>query len=271
MKSISDPDSRLKNILNKGPVFLLLDFDGTISPIVDDPKDAFLNDDFKKILKELTLKPVYLGIVTGRSIQDIKKRIKLKNIFYAGDHGFEIKSKLFSFQYPLASDYKNAIQEILAQIKIQLLPIPGVILQPKKYSNSIHYRKVDSSDLPSFKKKTKSILRPYINSHRVKFFRGKKVYEIKPPVDWDKGKAVEKIVEELRSKSLLSDIKPIYIGDDVTDEDAFRSVNKLGGISIRVGKTKKSKAKYFLKDIQDVLNFFKKVSQGIEHSDVERY
>ena len=258
MKSISDPGPLFKKILNKGPLFLLLDFDGTISPIVDDPKDAFLNEDLKKILNELSRKPVNLGILTGRSIQDIKKRIRLKNILYSGDHGFEIKGKEFSFQYPLPSDYKKVIQEILVQIRMQLLTIPSVILQQKKYSTSIHYRMVDSSNLNFFKSKVKTILTPYIKSRRVKLFTGKKVYEIKPPVDWDKGKAIEKIAEELKSRFLLLDHKPVYIGDDVTDEDAFRSVNKLGGVSIRVGKTKKSKAKFFLKNIQDVSDFLKK-------------
>lgn len=261
MKSIPDLNSLLKKILNKDPVLLLLDFDGTISSIVNDPKDAFLTKDFKRILKELTLKPLHLGIVTGRSLQDIKKRIKLKNIIYAGDHGFEIKSKGFSFKYPLALDYKKTIQEIRQKIKSHILPIHGVILQQKKYSTSIHYRMVSSPDLSSLKHKVKSILTPYIKTRRVKLFPGKKVYEIKPPVEWDKGKAVEKIVTELKLKNHLSDISPIYIGDDVTDEDAFKSVNGMGGISIRVGKTKQSRAKFFLADIQEVLIFLKTFSQ----------
>ena len=73
-------------------------------------------------------------MVNTDQIKDIQKRIKLKNIFYAGDHGFEIKSKAFSFTYPVHSDYKKAIQEILDKIKIHLLPVKGVILQQKKYS-----------------------------------------------------------------------------------------------------------------------------------------
>ncbi len=257
MKSIPDPRALLKPILNKAPVLLLLDFDGTLSHLVDDPDDACLHEDIKKTLRELAQCSLYLGVVTGRSIQDIRKRIRLKNILYSGDHGFEIKGKEVSFQFPLPSDYKKAIQEILIQIRKQLLTIPGVILQQKKYSTSIHYRMVDSSNLTSFKKKVKGILKPYIKSRRLKLFTGKKVYEIKPPVDWDKGKAIEKIAEELKSRNLLLDHKPVYIGDDVTDEDAFRSVNKLGGVSIRVGKTKKSKAKFYLKNIQDVLNFLR--------------
>ena len=264
MKHIPDPCSLLKKFLNKGRVILLLDFDGTISHIVEDPNEAFLSQDFKHILKELSQKSLPPGIITGRSIKDVQKRIKLKNIFYAGDHGFEIKSKAFSFTYPVNSDYKKAVQEILGKIKIHLLPVKGVILQQKKYSTSLHYRKVASIDLPSFRNKVKSILKPYLQNGRIKIFPGKKVYEIKPPVEWDKGKAVEKIIAELKSKNNLSDLRPLYIGDDVTDEDAFRSVNRLGGISIRVGKIKQSRAKFFLSDIQEVLKFLKIFSQATD-------
>lgn len=269
MKHIPDPCSLIEKFLKKDRIILLLDFDGTISHIVDDPHEAFLDEDFKNILKKIVRKALPLGIVTGRSIQDIKKRIKLKKIIYAGDHGFEIQSKELSFRYPIASEYKKAIQEIMIKIKKQLFPIEGVILQQKEYSTSIHYRRVESSDLPSFRNKVKSILTPYLQSGRVKIFPGKKVYEIKPPVEWDKGKAVEKIIAELKSKNNLSDLSPLYIGDDVTDEDAFRSVNRLGGISIRVGKIKQSRAKFFLSDIHEVLNFLKIFSQVTDHSCVK--
>ena len=258
MKNVLKEFKKIPVFSNGTPLCLLLDFDGTISDIVRDPKDAVLSTEFRYLLKNLSQsRKIPIGIISGRAIEDIRKRVGISGFIYSGDHGFEIQGNGLSFKFPVSQSYRDSVEEIIRKMKNLVLAVPGTILQTKNYSTSLHYRKVNPLHYYSIKLQVQSIAAPYMESKIIKLFRGKKVFEIKPFAEWDKGKACEFIYKKLKGEKGFENIIPLYLGDDVTDEDAFTSVNQLGGISILVGKKSKTNAKYTLKNVAEVGLFLK--------------
>ncbi|GAF95451.1 unnamed protein product, partial [marine sediment metagenome] len=142
-------------------------------------------------------------------------------------------------------------------LRKQVKVFPGAVLEEKTLSLSLHYRLVKGRSLIRLKKVFSQRIKPYLAARKIKFTVGKKVWELRPPIEWDKGRAVLWLLRKLKSKNLL----PVYIGDDLTDEDAFRAVNKIGGISILVGRRKDSSAKYYLKSTKDTEKFLGELTQ----------
>ncbi|MBU0501614.1 MAG: trehalose-phosphatase [bacterium] len=231
---------------------LFLDFDGTLTPIVKRPSLAKLSANHKNILKKLSQQPdITLAIISGRQLTDLKNKVGLTNIYYAGNHGLEIFGPKIRLTHPRASAAKPLLSKIKKELKQKLDKIPGVLVEDKILTLSIHYRLVKPSSLKKFKRALRETLAPDLKAKKIKLTEGKKVFEVRPNVPWDKGKTVLWFMKKLgRHKT------PVYIGDDSTDEDAFRALSKKG-ITIRVGPSKGSVAQKFLKDVNQVFHFLK--------------
>ena len=123
---------------------------------------------------------------------------------------------------------------------------------------SVHYRLATRNDYLLAKKIIEEIIQPFLVSGKIKVTHGKKVIEIKPPVQWNKGRVVAWLFA--RQMFILGEqpIVPIYLGDDVTDEDAFRSLRNKG-FTIYIGRPQESQAKYYLNDTQEALEFLKRI------------
>jgi trehalose 6-phosphate phosphatase len=229
---------------------IFLDYDGTLSAIVKKPHLALLSKSRRDFLKRLNRNPnIMLVIVSGRMLKDLKKRVGLAGIYYAGNHGFEINGPKTKFVHPKARIAKPVLKIIKGKLKAALKGIKGVILEDKILTLSLHYRLVKESDLKRVKKAFRKIIGPFVHKNKIRLTYGKKVFEIRPNIKWDKGKAVLWFLKKFAQKTQNS--LPIYIGDDTTDEDAFKALRKKG-ITIRVGKNQGSHAQYFIKDVNQV-------------------
>lgn len=237
-------------------ILLLLDFDGTLIPIVDRPREAKLPSEMKGMLKFLSRKRGFeVAIISGRSLSDLKQKIGIGNIIYVGNHGLEIDRKGKKFIYPRASKSIPIMKELKKILKARLGSIKGTIVEDKRVGLAVHYRRVKSSDVRQLKRAVRDVFRPFMEKGKIKIGHGKKMVEAKPPIMWDKGKAASMLLDSFKREKPLS----FCLGDDKTDEDAFTALAGKG-ITIFVGKPKKSRAKFFLKNINEVKIFLKRLS-----------
>jgi trehalose-phosphatase len=223
-------------------IALFLDFDGTLVPIQKDPDQCFLSDKIKSQLLLLAgSQCCYLMALSGRSLSDIKKRIGIRNIYYGGNHGLNISGPNLRYTHPKALTSELDIRYVMRKLKKEIASIEGAWLENKKYSVSLHFRSVKKENIPLIKKVFYEVANEFIEGKKLNVIKGKKVIELTPAVSWNKGRAVLWILKQLKDKCV-----PIYVGDDQTDETAFKALNKKG-ITIRVGKSKKTVANYYLK------------------------
>jgi len=243
--------SRLKSIAH---LFLFSDYDGTLVPIAARPELAVLPPRRRELLQKLSrLSGLTLGIISGRQLDEIKNLVQLEGIFYAGNHGLELEGPGLSLLYPEARATKPIIDQVASHLSEMLASINGVIVENKGLTLSLHYRLVSEAQVGVVEETFYHITRPLEEVGKVKVTQGKKVWEVRPPVDWDKGKAINLLLTQCQEHPERKEILPIYLGDDVTDEDGFRAVAEYGGWGIFVGAKKPaSQASYFLLSCQEV-------------------
>lgn len=237
---------RIRSEVSKASrIYVFLDYDGTLTPIVDDPKDALLQEKFRRLLGILASRQgCILSIVSGRRLDVLKKMVKLPGIYYVGNHGFEIEGPRINFVHPRARELSRELRLTSNAISTQLKGI-STVLEDKGLTLSVHYRNTPPSDVNRLLRTVRSVVS---ERGKLKLVYDKKVVEIWPRINWDKGMAVRLIMKTL-GRGL-----PIYIGDDRTDEDAFVRIKS--GITILVSRRRqRSNAKYYLKNVDDVYKF----------------
>jgi trehalose-phosphatase len=256
MKYLFRDWDKIKKDLYKRNIFLFLDFDGTLAPIVSVPEKAKLPNDTKKILKDLvkTLK-CKVAIISGRALKDIKNKVRLKNIIYVGVHGFQIEGQNLKNFIP--KGFFRTLEIIRDELKKKIHLFEGVILEDKDVSLALHYRLVKKEKVTHLKDIFKNIISSYLINKKIKLKTGRKVLEILPFLSWDKGKVVKLLLKKEISLN-NKEVFPIYMGDDKTDEDAFR-VLKRKGLAVSIGRIKNSFAEYYLKNPSEVKEFLKKL------------
>jgi len=235
---------------SKKPV-IFLDYDGTLTPIVERPDLAVLSDEMRDILKELCQKYT-VSVVSGRSRKDVEDLVGLEGIFYAGSHGFDIKGPGFSMIQPQAQETIPVIRKITEYFRNKFSDIEGLLVEEKKFSVAVHYRLVDESKyLDEIEKEVRRIVDL---EKEIRLMCGKKVFEILPQIDWNKGKAILWIMQALNISWDENSI--IYIGDDTTDEDAFRAIRTRGCGILVSDVLRTSAADFWLKSPDDVKKLF---------------
>ncbi len=240
-------------------ILLLSDYDGTLTPIVDKPELAALPQEIRKLLRKLAKSRRYtVGIVSGRALPDLKNRVGLEGIIYAGNHGLEIEGFGSSFFEPIAEEMRPFLRMLNQALSATLRGIKGAFVEDKGLTLSVHYRTVDGTEQRKVEDAFSRITDPLRVTGKIKITRGKKVYEIRPPVDWDKGKAIAWLMAKCREVRGRGGALPIYLGDDLTDEDGFKAIERNNGVSIFVGEgSLQSVARYFLKSPEEVAQFLK--------------
>lgn len=252
----NDWDKLSSKIQNSPHIFLFLDYDGTLTPIVKRPEHAKFPRSVKNSIDKLIRDPRFaIAIISGRSLKNIKKIVGMKNIIYAGNHGLEMEGSGIRFLRLSAVDLaRPIIKKIGVQLRKDMKNITGAFVEDKGATLSLHYRLARSKDKVLIKKKLDKVVRPYIISKKIKLTSGKKVWEVRPDLDWNKGRAVNWILKKKKAF-------PLYIGDDVTDVDAFRAIRDRG-VSVFVGKPKKGiSADYFVRNPREVEKFLKKLTE----------
>jgi trehalose 6-phosphate phosphatase len=233
-------------------ILLLLDYDGTLTPIVERPELADLPEGTRRLLEALAGKQrLRLAIISGRALADLKQKVAIGNIIYAGNHGLEIEGRGFSFVSPVAEEAKPLLRQIYGELSQALGAIKGVLVEDKGLTLSVHYRQVAEGRSAEVRSIFEHITGDAARSGKIGISGGKKVYEVRPAVAWDKGKVVEMLVGK------ESGTLPIYLGDDLSDEDGFKAVeNYGGGISVFVGEMgHDTSARYFLASPDAVAKF----------------
>lgn len=232
-------------------ILLLIDYDGTLTPIVERPELAYLSLEVKECLQGLAGVPyLTLGIISGRTLEDLQERVDINGIIYVGNHGLEIEGPGVSFVNPAAKQEVPLLHSLWQDIDKAIADIRGARIDNKGLTLSLHYRLVDEAQLDELNHIFNEMVKSPLASGQIRVTPSKKAYDIRPAVDWDKGKAMEFIAKKLngRNKPLM-----LFLGDDVTDYDGFRLANRDGGISIFVGDTRTNPpAQYFLHSPKEV-------------------
>jgi trehalose 6-phosphate phosphatase len=229
MSELSDGLQALGVVSGQHPA-VFFDFDGTLSDIVENPDSARLVEGAADALTSLTAHcPV--AILSGRDLADVRQRIGLPGIWYAGSHGFELTG-------PDGAHHQNAeaaasipvLAEAAAGLADQLGHIPGVVVENKRFGVAVHYRNAARAQVGE----VAAAVRRAGQRSSLRVTTGREVIELRPNVDWDKGKTLRWVIEHVRNDEQPGPLLPIYLGDDITDEDAFDTVRDDGiGIVVR--------------------------------------
>lgn len=236
--------------LDQKQLIVFLDYDGTLTPIVDKPELAVLSDDMREVLTLLS-RQYTVGIISGRDRQDVTKLVRVDSLIYAGSHGFDIAGpEGLNLEHEVGSGFSATLDQAEQTLRSLLQPIAGSLIERKKFSISVHYRLVESGKVPNAEQAVSQVLSDFPNLRRSE---GKKVFEVQPRLEWDKGKALLWLLEELNWKE--KNFVPLYIGDDLTDEDAFAALADIGiGIVVEEGY-RYSTAHYALHNPDEVRQF----------------
>ncbi len=242
----------------KKNIVFFLDYDGTLTGIVDRPQDAKISPQMKERVEKISRR-FKTAIVSGRMREDVENLAGIGGIFYAGSHGFDILGKGVSMVLPEAEKTIPLITELISDFKKELEDIAGMIVEEKKFSVAVHYRMVDEA---AYFTRIEKTVNDRVSAHReLRLMHGKKVFEILPAIDWNKGKAVRWIMKALGVDWENDTI--VYIGDDTTDEDAFRAVRSRGTGILVSGAEKNSAAHFQLSSVEQTGEFFELILNNV--------
>lgn len=259
--AFSGIDSIANSLRNK-IVYLFLDYDGTLAPIARTPEAAKISGETRRVLMRLSgVGRCKIAVVSGRSLQDISGRINIRNIVYVGNHGFEIKGPGINFIKFISTGQRKVLENISKKLKNKFSSIRGVLIEDKNFSLSIHYRLAGKKYRLKIQKEFRRIISSFGFKKKVNIKKGKMSLEVRPCVAWNKGSAVRWLLKRhpyFKSRSVFA----VYIGDDTTDEDAFRYL-KGKGMTVFVGRPNNTRASFYLKNTKDVVRFMKLILKNL--------
>lgn len=243
-----------RRVLNARHVMLCCDFDGTLAPIVEHPSRARLPAGTKRLLRRLVGLPgLWVALVSGRALHDLKRMVGIRGLYYIGNHGLELEGPDFCYVNPVARASRLLLKNISGELKVALRSIPGAWVERKDLSFSIHWRNVPKTAHRTFHRVVAQCTDPYLGQRAIQRTTGKRVIEIRPSVKWDKGTIITWLLSRLREHHEHSKPLVLYFGDDQTDEAAFRATNRLWGLSVFVGPRRHpTAARYRLNNPREV-------------------
>jgi trehalose 6-phosphate phosphatase len=254
--ALEDGDQLVLHLAGRRPA-VFLDYDGTLTPIVDRPEDALISESMRETVRGLA-KRCPVCVVSGRDRWMVQELMGVDDLIVAGSHGFDIWSPAGGeIQREEGEEFGGLLEGVEARLREELGGIEGALVEPKKSSVAAHYRLVSEDERPRVGRVVEKILAEHPDG--LKVTPGKMVYEIQPNIDWDKGKAVLYLLGALDLDR--DDVVPMYLGDDITDEHAFEALARIG-IGIFVGRAddpevagRTTAADYVLYDVPEVERF----------------
>jgi len=232
---------------------LLLDFDGTLVPLIDNPNGVNLDASVRRILGCLTRKPgLSVYIMSGRRLADLQRRVRISGIHLLGLHGWESRGSA------LPPSQKQVLHEAKVWLAQHLPPQPGVLLEDKGYALAIHYRMAKVSAVRVAQKVLRAARDHF--GPGLRLLKGKKIWELLPRAIVGKGPATQGLLAKLPADTL-----PIFIGDDTSDESAFAVLRH--GLAVHVGDHTQTKARFCLRDPAEVREFLERFGAAISRTE----
>lgn len=248
------------DIIDAHRLAVFLDYDGTLSPIVPDPDSAGLVDGAAQTLARLAERcPV--AILSGRDLADVRDRVAVPGLWYAGSHGFESVAPDGSYrQNEAAAAAVPVLDRAAGELRDMLAPVNGSRVEHKRFAVAVHYRDVAAEDIGEVVASAHRVAR----RENLRVTNGRKIVELRPDVDWNKGTTLTWIRGQITTNT--GAVLPVFIGDDLTDEDAFDAV-KADGIGILVRHTedgdRRSAAQFTLENPHQVREFLDRVADDL--------
>jgi trehalose 6-phosphate phosphatase len=231
---------------------IFLDYDGTLTPLVPDPEAARIGSGERTILRSLSAK-MPVAIVSGRDLDDLARLVSVEGLIYSGNHGWEIDGPgVKRFQQQLDAKTSHSLEQAFAILELAMPDLPGVFLERKRFSIAVHTRGAHTEKAREDAAAEAAKAAAQLDGLRLT--SGKEIAELRPAVTWDKGRAVEYILDSLSPKPV-----PLYVGDDRTDEDAFAVVAHRHGVGVVVGQPADTRADFSLTDPSEVLDLLVKL------------
>ncbi len=229
---------------------VFLDYDGTLTPIVERPELAVLSDAMRTTVGDLATRcPV--AVISGRDRANVAELVRLDSVYYAGSHGFDISGpEGCRMQHEGGVAAAPALRAAEKQLRDRLAGVNGAVVEGKAFAVAVHYRLVHEDQEPYVTQAANEAAAEYPG---LCVTGGKKIVELRPRLEWDKGRAVLWLLRALKLDR--ADVCPVYIGDDLTDEDAFEALADRGiGILVRDGR-RETAARYALDHTDEVRTF----------------
>src|SRR3712207_2097142 len=254
--ALEDGDQLARDLAGRRPA-VFLDYDGTLTPIVDRPEDALISESMRDAVRGLAGRcPVC--VVSGRDRRVVQELMGVDDLIVAGSHGFDIWSPAGGeIRREEGEEFGRLLEGVEVRLREELGGIEGALVEPKKSSVAAHYRLVSEDERPRGGRVVDEILAEHPDE--LKVTPGKMVYEVQPNIDWDKGKAVLYLLGALGLDR--DDVVPMYLGDDLTDEHAFEAL-ATRGIGVFVGRAddpevagRSTSADYVLRTVKEVETF----------------
>jgi trehalose 6-phosphate phosphatase len=257
-------DSTVDGLVRRSrELVVFLDYDGTLTEIVKDPPKAVISKKTRDVLRSLT-SLCTMGILSGRDVQVVRKLVGIQGVIYAGSHGFDIimadGRRLDNARWDA---FLPSLDEAERELHRLLKGIPGAFAERKRFAIAVHYRLVDPRRVKEVRKRFESVASTF--SSTLRRSGGKKVFELLPNVAWDKGKALLYLLSVLKlDDRAQGEVLPIFVGDDLTDETAFRALRRRGlGIIVEDAGRERQRgtlARYSLRDPDEVRLFLERIA-----------
>jgi trehalose-phosphatase len=240
----------------RGRLAVFLDYDGTLAPIVSAPEKALLSDSMREAVRALAARaPV--GILSGRDLDDVRQRVNIDAVVYTGSHGFDIAGPR-GLRKQIATECLPIIDSAEKELRQKLGGIPGALVDRKRFSVAVHYRNVDENGVGEIERIVNEVA---ARCRELRKIENKKVYELQPDIDWNKGRALVWLLESLGLDR--KEVLPIYIGDDRTDEDAFGAIRQRGAGILISEQPRPTAARYTLKNPSEVERFLRELVRTV--------
>lgn len=252
MKHLFDHRLELEAALAGKRLLLMIDFDGTLTPIASTPAEAEIPADTRRQLERLSRSAACtVAIVSGRALGDVRDKTGIDRIIYVGSHGMEVDRPNEEVRHysPLPSE--GMMKRMRENLTAALAPFEGVLMEDKGYSLAVHYRMVRDEDRPRVKAIVHETVQRYGGEEKVALRPGTMVLEIGPPLNRDKGTIVGEFIKSETQRRGGEEPFAMYLGDDITDEDAFKAIRGRGW-PVLVGTPRVSYAQYYLNDPREV-------------------
>ncbi len=234
---------------------VFLDYDGTLTPIAGRPELAVLSGKMRETLQTLAAR-LPVAIVSGRDLREVRSLIALAGLHYAGSHGFEIEGPGGRRETaPEATRFLPALDRLEASLRARLAGVPGALVERKSFSVAVHYRQVREADYPAIETAVREAAECF---PELLLGAGKKSHEFQPKLDWDKGRALLRLLEKLGFDKARA--FPVFIGDDITDETAFRVIQGWGAGIVVPDRPRPTAAQYSLRGPDEVRRFLDRLA-----------